>query len=65
MRDIPTLNKQLIDASPFVLMALTDLLDQLEAVGIYIPDQDSGQWHGTEGLSFKQAEAAIKKAKGE
>lgn len=40
------------------LDALRDLLDQLEGVGIYIPGEDSGQWAGTEGLSFTQAEAA-------
>lgn len=52
----------LIACAPELLSALTDLLDQLEAVGIYIPGQDSGQWHGAEGLSFKQAKAAINKA---
>ncbi len=39
--------------------ALRDLLDQLESVGIYIPGEDLGQWAGTEGLSFTQAEAAL------
>ena len=39
--------------------ALRNLLDQLEGVGIYIPGEDSGQWAGTEGLSFTQAEAAL------
>jgi hypothetical protein len=41
------------------VQALRDLLDQLEGVGIYIPGEDSGQWAGTEGLSFTQAEAAL------
>jgi hypothetical protein len=39
--------------------ALRDLLDQLEAVGIYSPGEDAGQWADAEGLSFSQAEAAI------
>lgn len=42
--------------------ALQDLLFQLEGIGIYIPGNDEGQWHGTEGLSFKQAEDALKEA---
>lgn len=40
---------------------LKSLLDQLEGVGIYIPGEDSGQWAGTEGLSFMQAETALSK----
>ena len=38
---------------------LKELLDQLEAVGIYIRGQDEGQWEGTEGLSFAQAERIL------
>lgn len=45
--------------------ALEDLLNQLKGVGIYIPDADSGQWHGTEGLSFSRAEHILRTAKGE
>ena len=37
--------------------ALNDLLTQLEAIGIYIPGQDNGQWAGTEGLSFSATES--------
>tara|TARA_R100001594_G_C3978294_1_gene249434 strand:+ start:491 stop:658 length:168 start_codon:yes stop_codon:yes gene_type:complete len=43
---------RLIAAAPELLEALRDLLDQLEGIGI--PD-----WHGAEGLSLKQARAAI------
>jgi hypothetical protein len=53
---------RLIAAAPDLLDALHDLMDQLEGVGIAIEDQDSGQWHGAEGLSFAKARAAIKKA---
>lgn len=38
--------------------ALVDLLDQLAGVGLYLPGEDEGQWHGAEGLSFARAEAA-------
>lgn len=39
-------------------LALADLLNQLEGIGIYIPGEAEGQWAGTEGLSFERAEAA-------
>ena len=39
--------------------ALGELLAQLEAVGIYIPGQDAGQWAECSGLSFAQAETAL------
>lgn len=55
-------NARLIAAAPDLLDALHDLMDQLEGVGIAIEDQDSGQWHGAEGLSFAKARAAIAKA---
>tara|TARA_R100000687_G_C6298042_1_gene94566 strand:- start:240 stop:425 length:186 start_codon:yes stop_codon:yes gene_type:complete len=42
-----------------VLEALRNLLDQLEAVGIYIEGVDEGQWFGTEGLSFSEANAVL------
>lgn len=57
-------NARLIAAAPDLLEALRGLLDQLEAVGIYIPGEDSGQWHGAEGLSFRKASEAIAKAEG-
>ena len=40
--------------------ALIDLLNQLEAIGIYIPGEDAGQWADAAGLSFKRAEEAVK-----
>jgi len=43
--------------------ALRDLLDQLAFIGIYIPGQDEGQWADTAGISFREAEAALKGAK--
>lgn len=43
--------------------ALSDLLMQLEGIGIYIPGNDAGQWSGAEGLSFARSEAALIKAK--
>jgi hypothetical protein len=55
---------RLIAAAPDLLDALHDLMDQLEGVGIAIEDQDSGQWHGAEGLSFAKARTAIAKAEG-
>lgn len=57
-------NARLIAAAPEMLEALRGLLDQLEAAGIYIPGEDSGQWHGAEGLSFRKASEAIAKAEG-
>jgi hypothetical protein len=56
--------RRLIAAAPEMLEALRGLLDQLEAAGIYIPGEDSGQWHGAEGLSFRKASEAIAKAEG-
>lgn len=55
---------QLIAAAPKLLSAFVDLLDQLEAAGIYIPGQDEGQWADAAGLSFRRAEAAVAKAEG-
>ena len=55
---------RLIAAAPDLLEALRGLLDQLEAVGIYIPGEDSGQWHEAEGLSFRKASEAIARAEG-
>lgn len=57
-------NARLIAAAPELLSALRGLLDQLEAVGIYIEGEDSGQWQGAEGLSFNPAAEAIAKAEG-
>lgn len=48
---------RLIAAAPNLLSALTELLDQLQVIGI--PD-----WHGAEGLDLQQARAAIAKATG-
>jgi hypothetical protein len=45
-----------------LVKALSNLLDQLEGVGIYIEGVDEGQWAGTEGLSFAEASAALAKA---
>jgi len=42
-----------------LVRALFNLLEQLEGVGIYIKGQDEGQWAGTEGLSFAEANAAL------
>lgn len=39
--------------------ALTDLMEQLEGIGIAIPGEEEGQWHGTEGLSFAAAYCAL------
>jgi hypothetical protein len=56
---IPMLeDERLIEAAPELLEALTELLDQLDGIGI-------PEWHGAEGLSLKQAKAAIEKARGE
>ena len=55
---------RLIAAAPDLLEALRGLIDQLEAAGIHIPGEDSGQWHGAEGLSFSRAIEAIAKAEG-
>lgn len=38
--------------------ALRDLLSQLEAIGIYQPSCDEGQWADAQGLSFARAEVA-------
>lgn len=57
-------NARLIAAAPDLLEALRGLIDQLEAAGIHIPGEDSGQWHGAEGLSFSRAIEAIAKAEG-
>jgi|694.fasta_scaffold03825_22 hypothetical protein len=57
-------NAQLVAAAPELLDALQELVDQLEGVGIAIEEEDSGQWHGAEGLSFAKARAAIAKAEG-
>lgn len=45
---------QLNSGNP-ALDALKDLMEQLEGIGIAIKDEDAGQWHGTEGLSFTKA----------
>jgi predicted secreted Zn-dependent protease len=70
-------NGQLMAAAPEMLKALTDLMNQLECVGIATKsedidwtemeaeEKDFGQWHGTEGMSFNQARKAIAKATGE
>jgi hypothetical protein len=57
-------NARLIAAAPDLLEALRGLIDQLEAAGIHIPGEDSGQWHGAEGISFSRAIEAITKAEG-
>ena len=69
-------NARLIAAAPDLLKALTDLMDQLECVGIATKSQDidwtemeaeerdTGNWHGTEGFSFNKARKAIAKATG-
>lgn len=51
----PTANASPVDA-------LRGLMEQLEGVGIYTKGEDAGQWSGTEGLSFAEAEAALAKA---
>ena len=56
--------RHLIAAAPDLLEALRGLIDQLEAAGIHIPGEDSGQWHGAEGISFSRAIEAIAKAEG-
>ena len=48
---------QHIIASPLMMAALIDIIDQLEGIGI--PD-----WHGAEGLSLEQAKQAITAAGG-
>lgn len=50
-------NARLIAAAPELLEALTELLDQLETIGI-------PEWSGAEGLSLDQARTAIAKATG-
>jgi len=50
---------------PELVAALKGLLDQLEGVGIYIPECDEGQWAGTEGLCFAQAEQVLAKLEGD
>ena len=40
--------------------ALRDLLEQLEFIGIYIPGEGEGQWADAAGISFREAEAALK-----
>ena len=69
-------NAKLMAAAPELLKALTDLMNQLECVGIATKsedidwtemeaeEKDFGQWHGTEGMSFNQARKAIAKATG-
>ncbi len=49
--------RDLLAASPDLLAALVELLDQLEGIGI-------ADWHGAEGLDITQARAAIAKAEG-
>ncbi|MCH7570478.1 MAG: hypothetical protein IH919_07925 [Deltaproteobacteria bacterium] len=56
-------NARLIAAAPDLLAALEELMTQLIGIGIAIDGEDSGQWHGTEGLSFDQTRAAIAKAR--
>ncbi len=51
-------NARLIASAPDLLAALEELTDQLRGIGI--PD-----WHGAEGLTLEQADAAIARAKGE
>lgn len=48
---------------PTPLEALKDLLDQLEAIGPYIPGEAESQWADLAGLSFAKAEDAIEAAK--
>jgi hypothetical protein len=56
---------RLIAAAPELLDAVSDILGQLEAVGLLIDGEDCGQWHGAEGLSFAKAREAIAKATSE
>jgi len=56
----PLANAAIIAAAPAAIAALEDLMDQLEGIGIAVKGEDSGQWHGAEGLSFDQARAALK-----
>jgi hypothetical protein len=58
-------NARLIAAAPELLDAVSDILGQLEAVGLLIDGEDCGQWHGAEGLSFAKAREAIAKATSE
>jgi hypothetical protein len=46
--------------APELRSAIIDLLNQLEAIGIYIPGEDEGQWTDAAGLSFARIEAALK-----
>lgn len=39
--------------------ALATLLQQLFAIGIFIPGVDQGNWNGTEGLSFAEAHRVL------
>jgi hypothetical protein len=59
--------ERLRQASPRLLAALGDLMEQLISVGIALecengPELDFGQWAGTEGLSFVKARKAIAEA---
>ena len=56
---------RLMAAAPELLDAVSDILGQLEAVGLLIDGEDCGQWHGAEGLSFAKAREAIAKATGD
>ena len=56
--NISSYYRKLLVAAPDLFEALTELLDQLEAIGI-------PEWSGAEGLSLDQARNAIAKATGE
>jgi hypothetical protein len=57
--------RQAFEQRDELLDAVSDILGQLEAVGLLIDGEDCGQWHGAEGLSFAKAREAIAKAAGE
>lgn len=48
------------EAHEIIVEALRDLLEQLEFIGIYIPGEGEGQWADAAGISFREAETALK-----
>lgn len=52
-----------MDIGRVLAHSLSDLIEQLEGVGIALPGCTEGQWHGTEGLDFSDAYGALASAK--
>ncbi|AVQ00350.1 hypothetical protein C7S18_23925 (plasmid) [Ahniella affigens] len=52
-----------MDITRVLAHSLSDLIEQLEGVGIALPGCTEGQWHGTEGLDFSDAYGALAGAK--